>query len=102
MKKRKLKIKRNFLEGCDLKGEEKASEEQKPAAATYKDNMDVVMLEDLKSVFQKFGTVKFVDFKIGEESGYIRYDELEVAQKAHAAAVLSEDGGLTVKNYIVT
>lgn len=87
-------------EGCDLKGEEKATGEQKPTAATYKDNMDVVMREDLKSVFQKFGTVKFVDFKIGEESGYIRYDEPEAAQKARAAAVLSEEGGLTVKNYI--
>ncbi|CBI20889.3 unnamed protein product, partial [Vitis vinifera] len=74
--------------------------EQKPTAATYKDNMDVVMREDLKSVFQKFGTVKFVDFKIGEESGYIRYDEPEAAQKVRAAAVLSEEGGLTVKNYI--
>lgn len=45
-------------EGCDLKGEEKATGEQKSAAATYKDNKDVVMREDLKSVFQKYGTVK--------------------------------------------
>lgn len=32
--------------------------EEKSAAVIYKDNMDVVMREDLKSVFQKFGTVK--------------------------------------------
>lgn len=44
--------------------------------------------------------LQFVDFKIGEESGYVRYDEPEAAQKVRAAAVLSEEGGLTVKNYI--
>lgn len=32
--------------------------EERLSAAAYKDNMDVVMREDLKSVFQKFGTVK--------------------------------------------
>lgn len=37
------------------KSEEK---EGKSAIATYKDNMDVVMREDLKGIFQKFGTVK--------------------------------------------
>ena len=51
-------------EGCDLKGEGNTSDEQKPVAATYKDNMDVVMREDLKSVFQKFGTVKVPCYKL--------------------------------------
>lgn len=44
--------------------------------------------------------VKFIDFKIGAESGYIRFDEPEGAQKARAAAVLAKEGGLTVKNFV--
>ncbi|XP_061339317.1 la protein 1-like [Gastrolobium bilobum] len=90
-------------EGKETEGEEKSQEtDEKITAAAYKDNMDVVLREDLKGVFQKFGTVKYIDFKIGEESGYIRFEESEAAQKARAAAVLSEKGGLVVKNYIAT
>ena len=37
---------------------------------------------------------------MGEESGYIRFEEAEGAQKARAAAVLTEEGGLIVKNYV--
>lgn len=47
-------------------------------------------------------SVKFIDFKIGAESGYIRFEDPEAAQKARAAAVLSEQEGLIVKNYIAT
>lgn len=47
-------------------------------------------------------SVKFIDFKIGEDSGYIRFEDPEAAQKARAAGVLSEQGGLVVKNYIAT
>ncbi|XP_019438407.1 PREDICTED: la protein 1-like isoform X1 [Lupinus angustifolius] len=94
-------------ENNEAKEEKKAVNEEKsqetgekiPASA-YKDNMDVVLREDLKSIFEKFGTVKYIDFKIGEESGYIRFDEAEAAQKARAAAVLSEKGGLIVKNFV--
>ncbi|KAJ1396393.1 Winged helix-like DNA-binding domain superfamily [Sesbania bispinosa] len=86
----------------ETEGEEKSREtdEKFSAAASYKDNMDVVLREDLKDVFEKFGTVKYIDFKIGAESGYIRFEETEAAQKARAAAVLSEKGGLVVKNFI--
>jgi len=45
---------------------------------------------------------QYIDFKIGEESGYIQFEEPEAAQKARAAAVLSEKEGLVVKNYIAT
>lgn len=82
--------------------DERDSSEEKPSIASYKDNKDVVLREDLKSVFGKFGTVKFVDFKIGSESGYIRFEDAGAAQKARAAAVLVEEGGLVVKNYIAT
>lgn len=37
---------------------------------------------------------------MGDESGYVRFEEPEAGQKARAAAVLAEEGGLIVKNYI--
>lgn len=37
---------------------------------------------------------------MGADSGYIRFEEAEEAQKARAAAVLAEEGGLIVKNYV--
>lgn len=40
------------------KDEAKASGEDKETAAMYKDNKNVVLREDLKSIFQKFGFVK--------------------------------------------
>ncbi|KAK4277018.1 hypothetical protein QN277_015088 [Acacia crassicarpa] len=90
-------------EGNETKGEEKIQEsEVKLSARAYRDNMDVVLREDLKEVFERFGSVKFVDFKIGADSGYIRFEEPEAAQKARAAAVLAEEGGLAVKNFNAT
>ncbi|KAF8400800.1 hypothetical protein HHK36_014102 [Tetracentron sinense] len=82
--------------------EEKATVGETTIAAMYKDNKDVVLREDLKDVFQRFGTVKFVDYRIGADSGYIRFEEPEAAQKARAAAVLVEEGGLIVKNSIAS
>ncbi|GMI92545.1 La protein 1, INVOLVED IN rRNA PROCESSING 2 [Hibiscus trionum] len=76
--------------------------EHKSTASAFKDDFNVVMREDLKEAFKKFGAVKFVDFKIGEDKGYIRFDTPEAAQKARAAAVLAKEGGLVVKNFIAT
>ncbi|KAJ4950013.1 hypothetical protein NE237_026845 [Protea cynaroides] len=87
-------------EGSCQKHEDKATVGDKNKAFMYKDNKDVVMREDLKCVFQRFGIVKFIDYRIGEDSGYIRFEEQEGAQKARAEAVLVEEGGLIVKNYI--
>lgn len=84
------------------KKEKKAAGEGKPTAVLYRDNKEVVLREDLKAVFQKYGIVKFIDFKIGEDSGYIRFEEPEGAQKARAAGALAEEGGLVVKNFIAT
>lgn len=75
---------------------------EKLSSSTCKDSKDIVFREDLKSLFQKFGTVKFVDFKMGSDSGYIRFEKAEAAQKARAAAVLAAEGGLSVKNFIAT
>ncbi|XVE53714.1 hypothetical protein DITRI_Ditri03aG0024700 [Diplodiscus trichospermus] len=74
--------------------------EDKSTASVYKDDMNVVLREDLKDVFLKFGPVKYVDFKLGEDKGYIRFDAPEATKKAHAAAVLAKEGGLVVKNFI--
>ncbi|CAA2959776.1 la 1, partial [Olea europaea subsp. europaea] len=82
--------------------ESKGLGEEKSTIADYKDNKDVVLREDLKSIFQKFGTVKFIDFKIGSDSGYVRFEDAGTAQKARAAAVLAEEGGLIVKNFVAT
>uniref|UniRef100_A0A1J3E1W7 La protein 1 n=1 Tax=Noccaea caerulescens TaxID=107243 RepID=A0A1J3E1W7_NOCCA len=84
----------------DGEREENVEREEKGALATHKDNKDVVLREDLKAVFGKFGDVKFVDFKMGAETGYLRFDEPEASQKARAAAVLAKEGGLAVKNFI--
>ncbi|TYH61141.1 hypothetical protein ES332_D07G029800v1 [Gossypium tomentosum] len=73
--------------------------ENKSSISIYKDDMNVVLREDLKDVFKKFGTVKYVDFRIREDKGYIRFEQPEAAQKAHAASV-SAKGGLVVKNFI--
>ncbi|KAI3906671.1 hypothetical protein MKW92_013814 [Papaver armeniacum] len=77
-----------------------ASDREKLSAAFNKDNKDVVLREDIKNLLQQFGTVRFIDFKMGDESGYVRFEEPEAGQKARAAAVLAEEGGLIVKNYI--
>ncbi|KAL6207745.1 hypothetical protein ACLB2K_018699 [Fragaria x ananassa] len=50
----------------------------------------------------KIWHVKYIDFKIGEVSGFVRFEEPEAAHKARAAAVLTELGGLVVKNFIAT
>ncbi|KAK8496149.1 hypothetical protein V6N13_098129 [Hibiscus sabdariffa] len=76
--------------------------ERKSTATAFKDDFNVVIREDLKEAFKKFGTVKYVDFKIGEDKGYIRFDTPEAAQKARAAAVLAKEDGLVVKNFIAT
>ncbi|CAK9166112.1 unnamed protein product [Ilex paraguariensis] len=169
-----------------IQKDDQATGEKKSTAELYKDNKDVVIREDLKSVFQKFGTVKtsrksirvkapvkplvsrvgqvkkqyrfriiqksestrstqsyrsersidrgctgqraepyssntiplkpaiqarptfgwpftsFIDFQLGSDSGYIRFEDAEAAQKARAAAVLAEEGGLVVKNFVAT
>ena len=46
--------------------------------------------------------MKFIDYRMGEESGYIRFEDSDAATKARAMAVLAEEGGLIVKNYIAT
>ncbi|CAN1346871.1 La protein 1 [Linum perenne] len=70
--------------------------------AARKDDTNVMTREDLKAVFSKFGKVKFIDFHIGEDSGYVRFHRPDGAEKACAAAVLAKEEGLVVKNFIAT
>jgi len=50
-------------EGKETEGEEKSKEtDGKNSAAADKDNKFVVSREDLKVVFEKFGTVKVIGF----------------------------------------
>ena len=64
---KKVKRKRSeenngMKEGKVTEGEEKKRLVGENFFATaYKDNMDVVSREDLKSVFEKFGTVKVIE-----------------------------------------
>ena len=39
---------------------------------------------------------------MGEESGYIRFDDPDAAIKVRAAAVLTDEGGFVVKTHIAT
>ncbi|KAI3995993.1 hypothetical protein MKX01_037490 [Papaver californicum] len=89
-----------YAENVSEGTKEKASDREKLSAAFNKDNKDVVLREDIKNLLQQFGTVRYIDYKMGEESGYVRFEEPEAGQKARAAAVLAEEGGLIVKNYI--
>ncbi|KAL4193982.1 hypothetical protein AMTRI_Chr05g66510 [Amborella trichopoda] len=67
---------------------------------TNKGSEETILREDIKSVFAKFGTVKYVDYTKGAESGYVRFEHPEGTERARAAAVLAEEGGLVVKNHI--
>ncbi|OMO54078.1 hypothetical protein CCACVL1_28078 [Corchorus capsularis] len=61
---------------------------------------DIVSCEDLKNVFQRFGSVKRVHYSMGADSGYICFEEADAALKARAAIEFVE--GLTVKKFIAS
>jgi lupus La protein len=46
--------------------------------------------------------LKYVDFSIGEDSGYIRFEDSKAAEKARALAAISDEGGLIMKGHLVT
>ncbi|WVZ74653.1 hypothetical protein U9M48_022813 [Paspalum notatum var. saurae] len=61
-----------------------------------------VSREDLREAFNKFGTVRYVDFSFGNDSGFLRFEDSKEAEKARMAAVLADEGGFKVKDHIVT
>ena len=46
--------------------------------------------------------LKYVDFSIGDDSGYLRFEDSKGAEKARMAAVLADEGGLIIKDHIIT
>ncbi|CAN6245078.1 unnamed protein product [Urochloa humidicola] len=67
-----------------------------------KDAKNPISREDLKEALKKFGTVRYVDFSIGDDSGYLRFEDSKAAEKARVAAVLADEGGLIIKDHIIT
>ena len=43
-----------------------------------------------------------MDFSIGDNSGYLRFEDSKAAEMAHMSAVLADEGGLIIKDHIVT
>ena len=48
----------DYLDSSIEKDKKNKTWQEKPVAVLYKDNKDVILREDLKAVFQKYGTVK--------------------------------------------
>lgn len=65
-------------------------------------DQDTILREHLKEEFTKFGTVRYVDFSMGQDSGYIRFEESSAAEKARAFAAIADEGGLIIKGHIAT
>ncbi|KAF8703589.1 hypothetical protein HU200_032406 [Digitaria exilis] len=63
---------------------------------------DIISREDIKEEFTKFGTVRYVDFSKGDDSGFIRFEDSTAAEKARAFAAIADEGGLIMKAHIVT
>lgn len=45
--------------------------------------------------------VQYVEYVKGDESGFLRFDKLEDAQKVLAAATAEPEGGLTIAKHLV-
>ncbi|PON34077.1 Lupus La protein [Parasponia andersonii] len=73
-------------------------EQTRKTPAEKEDNS--VLCEEIKDAFQRFGIVKYVDFEVGADSGYICFQEPEAAVRARAAAEFV-GGGVISKNFSV-
>ncbi|KAG0609440.1 hypothetical protein M758_8G184800 [Ceratodon purpureus] len=58
--------------------------------------------EDIKEGLAKFGTIKYVDYAKGKESGFLRFADPAEAQKLREAAAVESKGGMTIANHLVT
>uniref|UniRef100_A0A0E0DFQ7 HTH La-type RNA-binding domain-containing protein n=1 Tax=Oryza meridionalis TaxID=40149 RepID=A0A0E0DFQ7_9ORYZ len=84
------------------KSKEAAAQSVKKGESPSENVDDPISREDFKEEFGKFGTVRYVDFSIGEDSGYIRFEDSKAAEKARALAAISDEGGLIMKGHLVT
>nr|CAB3450333.1 unnamed protein product [Digitaria exilis] len=78
------------------------SENQGNSGSLGRDVKNAISREDIKEVLKKFGTVRYVDFSIGDDSGYLRFEDSKAAEKARMASVLADEGGLIIKDHIIT
>ncbi|RZR90369.1 hypothetical protein BHM03_00018263 [Ensete ventricosum] len=89
-------------DGVDKENESKAAEDV-PKEREEEITDDVAKdMENKDDKGPSTDSVEYVDYRMGEESGYIRFEDPDAATKARAMAVLVDEGGLTVKNCIVT
>ncbi|OMO91036.1 Lupus La protein [Corchorus olitorius] len=72
------------------------STEQKGSDEVAKDGADANKTDGGPDSGNAAGSNEQESAEVGEEKGYIRFDEPEAAQKARAAAVLAKEGGLAV------
>lgn len=99
-------------ENADVREEKSDDVEESKAADAQSVNKDgksppandkeLITREDFKEYFAKFGTVRYVDFSKGDDSGYLRFEESYAAERARALAALSDEGGLIMKGHLVT
>ncbi|VAH49179.1 unnamed protein product [Triticum turgidum subsp. durum] len=85
----------------ELKGSD-AQSVKKDDKSLSENDKEPVSREDFKEYFAKFGTVRYVDFSKGDDSGYLRFEESTAAEKARAFAALADEGGLVMKGHLVT
>ncbi|KAF8653361.1 hypothetical protein HU200_062287 [Digitaria exilis] len=66
-------------------------------------SIDSCMVKLLKTYFLIiFFLLKYVDFSIGDDSGYLRFEDSKAAEKARMVSVLADEGGLIIKDHIIT
>lgn len=80
--------------------QEKLAGEERIADLVLRDD-NAVTSEGLMSLFERFGTVKNVDYTKGADSGYVYFEDPEAAIKARAVAEFVEQGGLMLKKSII-
>ncbi|CAL4886769.1 unnamed protein product [Urochloa decumbens] len=78
------------------------SEKHGDSESLSRDAKNPISREDLKEALKKFGSLRYVDFSIGDDSGYLRFEDSKAAEKARVAAVLADEGGLIIKDHIIT
>ncbi|KAF8693740.1 hypothetical protein HU200_039159 [Digitaria exilis] len=77
------------------------SENQGNSGSLGRDVKNAISREDIKEVLKKFGTVR-IPACIGDDSGYLRFEDSKAAEKARMASVLADEGGLIIKDHIIT
>ncbi|XP_030491775.2 la protein 1 [Cannabis sativa] len=99
---RKLDGGSNGQKTCEStdQSEQKSSVDEKTRQAAAQKENDSLLCAEVKSTFQRFGTVKYVDLDSGADSGYICFQEPESAIRARATAAFVE-GGVISKNFIM-